>query len=130
MASMASQAALNYILDAPKNIFSVCPIYHATIEVKRPIIEAFYIVAQEEIKIKIKNYWYPNTSTGKLMLTMIVAIYELERANMLERQREEIAIAKGKGANKGRKEIKKPANWSEVYPRWQNREHGYGITGR
>jgi len=37
------------------------------------------------------------------MLTMIVAIYELERANMLERQREGIVIAKGKGAYQGRK---------------------------
>ena len=41
---------------------------------------------------------------------------------MLERQREGIAIAKEKGLYKGRKEIEKPANWPEVYPRWQNRE--------
>jgi len=59
MASMASQGALNYILDAPKNIFSVCPIYHATIEVKRPIIEAFYIVAQEEIKSRSRIIGIP-----------------------------------------------------------------------
>lgn len=34
------------------------------------------------------------TSTGKLMLTMIGAINEFERNNLLERQREGIAIAK------------------------------------
>ena len=53
---------------------------------------------------------------------MIGAINEFERANMLERQREGIAIAKGKGMYRGRKEIEKPGNWDAVYPRWKNRE--------
>lgn len=46
-----------------------------------------------------------STPTGKLMLTMIGAIAEFERTNMLERQREGIAIAKRNGAYKdcGRK---------------------------
>ena len=46
-----------------------------------------------------------STPTGKLMLTMIGAINEFERANMLERQKEGIAIAKreGKYKNCGRK---------------------------
>lgn len=35
-----------------------------------------------------------STPTGKLMLTMIAAINEFERQNLLERQREGIAIAK------------------------------------
>ena len=42
-----------------------------------------------------------STATGKLMLTMIAAIAEFERANMLERQREGIAIAKREGKYKG-----------------------------
>ncbi len=37
-----------------------------------------------------------STPTGKLMLTLIAAINEFERANMLERQAEGIAIAKKK----------------------------------
>jgi len=75
------------------------------------------------VKLKsLKENLDTNTSTGKLMLTMIGAINEFERANMLERQREGIAIAKAKGAYKGRKEIEKPDNWGEVYPRWKNRE--------
>lgn len=46
-----------------------------------------------------------STPTGKLMLTMIAAINEFERTNMLERQKEGIAIAKRNGAYKncGRK---------------------------
>ena len=46
-----------------------------------------------------------NTPTGKLMLTMIAAINEFERENMLERQREGIAEAVKAGKYKGRKEV-------------------------
>lgn len=42
-----------------------------------------------------------STPTGKLMLTMIGAINEFERQNLLERQREGIAIAKREGKFKG-----------------------------
>lgn len=53
---------------------------------------------------------------------MIGAINEFERSNMLERQREGIAIAKNKGMYKGRKQIEKPDNWKEIYLMWKNRE--------
>jgi len=43
-----------------------------------------------------------STPTGKLLLTMIGAISEFERTNMLERQREGINIAKRKGIYKER----------------------------
>ena len=43
-----------------------------------------------------------STPSGRLMLTMIGAIAEFERANLLERQREGIAIAKKQGKYKGR----------------------------
>ena len=46
-----------------------------------------------------------HTPTGKLMLTMIAAINEFERENLLERQREGIAIAKKEGKYMGRKPI-------------------------
>ena len=46
-----------------------------------------------------------STATGELMMTMIAAINQFERRNMLERQAEGIAIAKRNGAYKncGRK---------------------------
>jgi len=64
-----------------------------------------------------------STASGKLMLTMIGAIAEFERANLLERQREGIAIAKEEGKYKGRK----PVNISkkvfmEQYYRYMKRE--------
>ena len=42
-----------------------------------------------------------STPTGKLMLSMIGAINEFERTNLLDRQREGIAIAKREGKYKG-----------------------------
>jgi DNA invertase Pin-like site-specific DNA recombinase len=76
--------------------------------------------------ISLKENLDTNTPTGKLMLTMIGAIYEFERTNLLERQKEGIAIAKREGKYKGRKEITPPANFAEVYPLWKTRS----ITGR
>lgn len=73
----------------------------------------------------IKENLDTGTATGKLMLTMIGAINEFERANLLERQREGIAIAKRQGKFKGRKAIEYPEKWAEVYLEWKERK----ITG-
>ena len=63
-----------------------------------------------------------STATGKLMLTMIAAINEFERTNLLERQKEGILIAKELGKYKGRKPIPFPPSWEEIYPLWKTRE--------
>lgn len=47
-----------------------------------------------------------STPTGKLLVTMIAAINEFERGNMLERQKEGIAIAVEEGKYKGRQPMK------------------------
>lgn len=70
----------------------------------------------------IKENLDSSTPTGKLMLTMIGAINEFERTNLLERQKEGIALAKADGKYKGRKEIGYPDNWKEVYDQWKVRE--------
>ena len=62
-----------------------------------------------------------STPTGKLMLTMIGAIAEFERSNLLERQREGIAIAKQENKYKGRK-AKDIKNFDLWYSRYKNRE--------
>ena len=62
-----------------------------------------------------------STPTGKLMLTMIGAINEFERQNLLERQREGIAIAKQQGKYKGKKAIQID-NFEEYYNRYKSRE--------
>ncbi len=63
-----------------------------------------------------------STPSGKLMVTMLGAIYEFERANLLERQKDGIAVAKKEGKYKGRKKITKPDNWQEVYNEWATRK--------
>ena len=72
--------------------------------------------------VSLKERLDTSTPQGRLMVTMIAAINEFERANILERQREGIECAKARGVYKGRKRIEKPANWSEVYARWKCRE--------
>lgn len=58
------------------------------------------------------------TPTGKLMLTMIAAINEFERQNLLDRQRE--------GIYKGRKKVTTPDDFSELYARYTRREMNKG----
>ena len=58
----------------------------------------------EEKKVSLvsnKENLDTSTATGKLMLTMIAAINEFERQNLLERQREGTEIAKRAGKFKG-----------------------------
>ena len=62
-----------------------------------------------------------STATGKLIITMIAAINEFERANLLERQREGIAIAKRKGKYKGRNPVIVP-DLPRHYERYRRRE--------
>lgn len=64
-----------------------------------------------------------STPTGKLMLTMIGAIAEFERQNMLDRQAEGIAIAKREGKYKGRKAIEIDTDiFKTQYERYMSRE--------
>ena len=62
-----------------------------------------------------------STPTGKLMLTMIGAINEFERMNMLERQREGIAIAKRNGKYKGRNAVTVP-DFGQYYDAYMTRQ--------
>ena len=64
-----------------------------------------------------------STPTGKLMLTMIAAINEFERTNLLERQRDGIAIAKRNGVYSGRKPFKSDKDKFEgLYSQYTKRE--------
>lgn len=64
-----------------------------------------------------------STPTRKLMLTVIAAINEFERTNLLERQREGIAEARKRGVNKGRKEIRiSDWEWNDLFQNYMRRE--------
>ena len=62
-----------------------------------------------------------SSPTGKLMLTMIGAINEFERTNLLERQHEGISIAKRNGVYKGRKPVSIPG-FENQYHKYKHRE--------
>lgn len=68
-----------------------------------------------------KEQFDTESATGKLMLTMLAAINEFERAILLERQREGIAIAKANQKYKGRQSVKLPPDFSEQYQLYLNR---------
>lgn len=74
--------------------------------------------------ISLKEGFDLTTPAGKMMLTMLGAIYTFERECLLERQAEGIAIAKEQGKYKGRKKIEVTSAFTESYTKFFNREIG------
>ena len=72
--------------------------------------------------ISLKESFDTSTPAGELAMTMFAAIATFERKIMLERQREGIALAKAQGKYKGRREVKKPADWQKLVTKYQCRE--------
>lgn len=77
----------------------------------RSTVDLLHIIEDMTAKnvklVSIKENFDTSTPTGRLMLSLIAAINEFERQNLLERQREGIAIAKAQGKYKGRKPQKR-----------------------
>ncbi len=89
----------------------------------KDLLNIIDILETKKVKlVSIKEKLDTSTPAGKLMVTMLGAIYEFERANLLERQKDGIAVAKKEGRYKGRKKIQKPDNWQEVYSDWSCRK--------
>ena len=89
----------------------------------KDLLDIVEYLTNKEVALKsIKENIDTSTNFGKLMITFLAAIYEFERANLLERQKDGIAVAKKEGKYKGRKKITKPDNWQEVYNEWATRK--------
>ena len=70
-----------------------------------------------------KENFDTSTPTGKLMLTVVAAIAEFERQNMLDRQAEGIQIARKAGKYKGRRPISVDSDvFKAQYERYLRRE--------
>lgn len=80
-----------------------------------------YLQDKGVILVSNKENLDSSTATGKLMITMIGAINEFERQNLLERQKEGIAIAKAEGKYTGRKTLDIPG-FDKHYQRYKHRE--------
>ena len=70
--------------------------------------------------VSLKENIDTTTPQGRFMLTVFGALAELERENILERQREGIAIAKDAGKYKGRKPLEvDEAQLKDACKRWR-----------
>lgn len=69
--------------------------------------------------VSLKENIDTTTPQGRFVLTIFGALSELERENTLQRQKEGIAAAKGKGKKFGRPQIEKPKEWDKVIGLWQ-----------
>ena len=73
--------------------------------------------------VSLKENIDTGTPQGRFMLTVFAALAELERESILERQREGIAIAKERGAYKGKAKIEVDhAEFAAVVKRWRDKE--------
>ena len=73
--------------------------------------------------VSLKESIDTTTPQGRFMLTVFGALAELERENILERQREGIEIAKSEGKYKGRKPLEvDEAQFRTLCNRWRDGE--------
>ena len=85
------------------------------------------LTARQVEFVSLKENIDTTTPQGRFMLTVFGALAELERENILERQREGIEIAKGAGKYKGRKPLGvDETQFKAVCTRWRAGE----ITAR
>ena len=88
----------------------------------RDLLSIAELLKENKVRlVSLKENIDTDTANGKLMFTLIGAIAEFERENLLERQREGIEIAKSKGVYQGRKK-KEAANFEKYYALYQKRE--------
>lgn len=71
--------------------------------------------------VSLKEQFDTTTVSGKFVLVIFAAIAELERGNILQRQREGIEIAKKNGVYKGRKP-KELKGFDEIFEKWNNHQ--------
>ncbi|MCL2517374.1 MAG: recombinase family protein [Oscillospiraceae bacterium] len=72
--------------------------------------------------ISLKENIDTTTPQGRFVLTIFGALSELERENILQRQKEGITAAKMKGKKFGRPQIAKPKDWDNVIGLWKAKQ--------
>lgn len=62
------------------------------------------------------------TPAGRMMATVFASMYQMERENIKQRQREGIEVAKQRGVKFGRPKIKAPNGFENIVIKWKNNE--------
>lgn len=70
--------------------------------------------------VSLKENINTHTPQGKFMLTIFGALAELERENILQRQKEGIQVAKANGKRFGRPLVSIPKDFDSVYKDWKH----------
>lgn len=90
----------------------------------RDLLSIIDLLTQKGVEfISLKENIDTTTAQGRFMLTVFTAMAELERENILQRQKEGIAIAKEQGKYKGKQPIKVDEKaFRSVCLRWRKNE--------
>lgn len=118
---VALQEMLSYVRDGDTVITeSISRIARST----KDLLNIIDTLTQKNVEfISLKESIDTTTPQGKFMLTVFAAMAELERENILQRQKEGIAIAKAQGKYKGKPPIKiDEKQFKTVCKRWKNGE--------
>lgn len=88
----------------------------------RDLLSIIDTLTQKKVEfISLKESIDTTTAQGRFMLTVFAAMAELERENILQRQKEGIAIAKAAGKYKGKPPIKiDEKQFRSVCQQWRN----------
>jgi DNA invertase Pin-like site-specific DNA recombinase len=70
--------------------------------------------------VSLKENIDTSTPQGRFVLTIFGALSELERENILQRQKEGIDAARKKGKKFGRPKIPTPDNWDNTIKQWKS----------
>lgn len=89
----------------------------------RDLLSIIDTLQQKKVEfISLKESIDTSTPQGRFILTIFAALSELERENILSRQREGIAAAKERGKHLGRPAMPFPSNWESIYSAWKSSE--------
>lgn len=86
----------------------------------RDLLEIIDALNQKKVDFVSHKESIDTTSPqGSFIFTLMGALAELERENILSRQREGIDAAKARGKKLGRPAMEFPTHWEQVYNEWK-----------
>ncbi len=89
----------------------------------KDLLSLVQILQEKDVDlVYLKENIDTTTPQGRFILTIFGALSELERENILQRQREGIEIAKQNGKVLGRPLIEQPKDWDKVITLWSREE--------